>query len=511
MNKGDLIRIATEKDVKNEVDYLENQLNIKIDEIDKQGIEVKGQLDNHEKLIYEEENGRHGLKITEDNKLVFYNGYDWLETEVEPEKIRDIGNVPLKVQVADKPPIAEEGRIYYDTEDKLFYVARTNQWWRLFVGGDEKLEQDPPKDAPKLKEKTDTIVTLVKTENMEYRYQGGSWQEDNHFAGLQRNETYHFEQRFKGDEVHKVSPPSPSLKVTTNKGEQAAPSKPTISNIQHDRATVRGETNTEVSLNKSTWYSSPHTFTGLRDKTGYIAYARRKETDTHNVSPASSGASFTTPSKTPGSATLRKGTMQEGYFGSVSSSSLITGDSLASKVGITQGSSQNSNTPWHKFAYKNKILFVAQKTIRKSISWDYLNSKGVVYGKKTIEIDGVKYKVRLLRGALTDPCDCDASDEWAKGSEWNRLIAPLNHQRKDNSWNYPANMESDLQDWETYLDDEEMTVKDVYGRTNWCQEVSSFNSNDRVTRGYVGVSYSDTDTSSYTSSAYGWRPVLEVI
>ena len=46
--------------------------------------------------------------------------------------------------------------------------------------------------------------------------------------------------------------------------------------------------------------------------------------------------------------------MEEGFFGEVPASELITGDALASQVGISGGTSQNSTAGWLKFAYKGK-------------------------------------------------------------------------------------------------------------------------------------------------------------
>ena len=216
-------------------------------------------------------------------------------------------------------------------------------------------------------------------------------------------------------------------------------------------------------------------------------------------------------SGSPGNKVIKVGYKGEGYFGVVPASELITGSALTSRVGVTEGTAQHSNTPWHKFSWKGKVLFIAQKTIRHSISWDHLNSKNLIYGGKTIEINGVKYKVRLVKGALTDPSKYSDSDLGAKGSEWNRLVAPLSVQRKNNSWSYTAYMESDLQDWGTYISDSELTVRTADGRFTWCQEVGGDGSANRVFRGYLGVSYSGTRTSSDTNSNNGWRPVLEVV
>ena len=102
----------------------------------------------------------------------------------------------------------------------------------------------------------------------------------------------------------------------------------------------------------------------------------------------------------PGSPYLISGTMQEGFFGEVPASELITGDALASECGISQGTSQFSSEGWLKFAYQGKIQFVAKKPIRHSISWDAINTANCVYGDsgdKTVVIGGKTYKVTLMR------------------------------------------------------------------------------------------------------------------
>ena len=78
--------------------------------------------------------------------------------------------------------------------------------------------------------------------------------------------------------------------------------------------------------------------------------------------------------------TLSFGTMDAGFFGIVPASDFITGDALASAVGVTQGTSQFSNTNWLKFAFQGEIYMVPQKPIRHTISWDHLYLQGAVYG-----------------------------------------------------------------------------------------------------------------------------------
>lgn len=227
----------------------------------------------------------------------------------------------------------------------------------------------------------------------------------------------------------------------------------------------------------------------------------------------------------PGSPFLIAGDMQEGFFGEVPSSELITGDALASQVGISQGNSQHSAAGWLKFAWKGKILFIAKKPIRNSISWDAINTAKCVYGDsedKTVEIGGLTYKVRLMR-ALEPSNDPKTVASAYNGtvnhySEWNRLMCQIHEQAIDKSWDYPDNIENDIGILEHNLgsgrqgmySDADLVVKSGDGRASWCQEMGTSTSY-RLHRGLSGVSYSLTTPSSNTGSGFGWRPVLELV
>jgi hypothetical protein len=233
----------------------------------------------------------------------------------------------------------------------------------------------------------------------------------------------------------------------------------------------------------------------------------------------------------PGPTTLIAGDMQAGFFGEVSASELISGDALASLVGISQGTSQNSTAGWLKFAWQGKILFVAKKAFRGSMKWDYINSANAVYGDKTVEIGGLTYKVRLLRGAnigfnpkvpIKDQPDGGNGYSGAicHGSEWNRLMLPIHQEAINKNWAYPDNVESDIPVWAHSLGtgtqnrytDEDLLTKSDYGSGSysWCQEVAE-SAFDRVFRGYNGVSYSHSHTSYTALTDGGWRPCLELV
>lgn len=214
----------------------------------------------------------------------------------------------------------------------------------------------------------------------------------------------------------------------------------------------------------------------------------------------------------PGPQELIAGDQLSGLYGTVEAVDFITGDDLANSIGLTTGTAQNSTVPWLKFILEGKTLFVPERTFRHSISWNNIHARGAVYGTATVQIQGDTYKVRLLKGAATDPISggsnqSDPEQSW--GSEWNRLFYPLvpNPTRKPGSgisgegirYGAFANYT------ETQLN---VGSSGGNGRYTWCQETSGSN---RVNRGYGDLSRFRLNGSSDTTVSYGWRPVLELV
>ena len=231
----------------------------------------------------------------------------------------------------------------------------------------------------------------------------------------------------------------------------------------------------------------------------------------------------------PGSVMLLSGDMEEGFFGEVSANDLISGDDLASEVGISAGTSQHSTAGWLKFAYKGKIQFVAKKPIRHTISWNNINDADCVYGDKIINIKGLTYKVRLMRGAndkfdpktpIKDQPDGGNgyNGELNHYSEWNRLMCQIHEEAIDKSWGYPACVEDDIGILEHSLgsgkngmySDDDIVMKSGDGRYSWCQEMAETTSR-RLYRGYYGVSTSLSRSAPNATSGSGWRVVLELV
>ena len=213
------------------------------------------------------------------------------------------------------------------------------------------------------------------------------------------------------------------------------------------------------------------------------------------------------------SKTLAAGTHKYGFGGEVPASELWTGDELAALLGVTQGFAQNTNEPYLKWFVDGKVILKSKKPFRHSISWNHLNEKGLVYGGKIIQDKyGNWYKVRLMKGALTDPSPSSASDQGAKYSEWNKLMLPIHEQAKNKNWNYPNNVEPEIpSDWNIEYTDKDLNINLYTPRTQWCQEVRAEDPSKRIDRGHAGISHCGGQSVSVSSSSYGWSPVLELI
>ena len=240
--------------------------------------------------------------------------------------------------------------------------------------------------------------------------------------------------------------------------------------------------------------------------------------------------------------TLSFGTMEAGFFGIVPASDFITGDQLASEVGVTQGTSQFSDTPWLKFAFEGEVYMIPQKPIRHSISWDHLYLQGAVYGDgllagesgaehhnltsssgsdlsatrqdATVTVNGLRYEVALMRGAADDPTNSyNDSDRGSLGpeNEWNALMLPIHEKSLANNWNYASYVPT-VNGWDINFSDADLLTHNNFGNGSytWCQESSDADLSLRVLRGSLGVSYLGAFDSALTDCHRGWRPRLKL-
>ena len=192
------------------------------------------------------------------------------------------------------------------------------------------------------------------------------------------------------------------------------------------------------------------------------------------------------PFETPGPQFLSAGTMEFGYFGHTRANQLIRGDALATAIGLSQGTAQHSDAGWEKFAVDGKILFVATKTIRHTLSWNDINTAGAVTGTATVNINGKTNKVRLLTGGTTNP------SSGGDGGEWNMLMYALHQDQAP--------------PWAQYSDTDLLTTSSAgNGSWSWCQDTIGSAGVYRGGLGPGGVTYWGTYTATYADKDFGWR------
>lgn len=148
----------------------------------------------------------------------------------------------------------------------------------------------------------------------------------------------------------------------------------------------------------------------------------------------------------------------------------------------------------------------------------FYKSSAKVTQNKIVTIGGKQYRVRLLKGAGSNPVDTYTdSDRGSIGldNEWNSLILPLHEHAKLNNWVYPQYAKNkdggNIENWGATLSDEDLRTHYNFGvgSYTWCQENIDTTTYRRVNRGGYGASYSHCDLSWATWSAPCWRPGLE--
>ncbi|MFP4457913.1 MAG: hypothetical protein ACLFPS_09700 [Clostridia bacterium] len=83
---------------------------------------------------------------------------------------------------------------------------------------------------------------------------------------------------------------------------------------------------------------------------------------------------------TPGNNYLRAGDRQAGLLDFVLAADFINGTDLATSLGLTAGTAINSESPWIKYIYDNKICFTPVRPLRYNLSHDSIYEVGAVYG-----------------------------------------------------------------------------------------------------------------------------------
>ncbi len=202
------------------------------------------------------------------------------------------------------------------------------------------------------------------------------------------------------------------------------------------------------------------------------------------------------------------------FIGEVPVEELISGDVLASLVGLTAGTAFNNNEPWLHFVdpTDNKTKFISKKPYRYDLTWDQIDEVGLSYGKE-ITIDGKQYICRLIKGCSSDPYagsnGYDTEGTW--NSEWNRLMYPICAPTGNAAWDIVNDPSSPgLGAWAQYDQENDLYLLTHNGRYTWCQETAP-NINQRIRRAGSGVCRLTIGNSYIATPDFSWRPLLELI
>ena len=137
-----------------------------------------------------------------------------------------------------------------------------------------------------------------------------------------------------------------------------------------------------------------------------------------------------------------------------------------------------------EYAQKNKYphsLFIADYAVTHTVSWDDLNTAGLIFGKNYAS-GGVDYTLRTPSVGS----DCTGLDDSQRGvpqsNEWDRIL------NKDSSY-----------------------IKNWNGIYSWGQDTTRYNSSHRAVRGYSSARFWLYLTATNSGPYVGFRPVLEVL
>ena len=217
----------------------------------------------------------------------------------------------------------------------------------------------------------------------------------------------------------------------------------------------------------------------------------------------------------PGPTELIAGDMNAGFFGEVPTEDFISGQDLVNYALNRRYKAQFSDEPWLKFAYKGKVQFIAKKILLYNAKYEDLSVNGLIDGSKTIKIQGINYKIRLIKGVADNANlkNTPLEAESAHYSEWNQLMLPI-HENAPDKWEKPEYVESDLKSWNINYKSKDLGL--AFAKTEGgigfgaiCQ--------DMVIRGTINPEtlvisrWSETEIGTALRKMTGWRPVLEIV
>ena len=145
---------------------------------------------------------------------------------------------------------------------------------------------------------------------------------------------------------------------------------------------------------------------------------------------------------------------------------------LTSAIETTEGYAQQN-----KYAHS---LFVADYAVTHTVSWNDLNTAGLIFGKNYAS-GGVDYTLRAPSVGSNSTGSGEPQRGTPQSNEWDRILD------KDSGY-----------------------IKNWNGMESWGQDTRKDSESVRVHRGFTSARYSNASIGTYSDSSFGFRPVLEL-
>ena len=137
-----------------------------------------------------------------------------------------------------------------------------------------------------------------------------------------------------------------------------------------------------------------------------------------------------------------------------------------------------------EYAQKNKYphsLFIADYAVTHRVSWDDLNTAGLIFGKD-YATGGVNYTLRAPSVGSGNTGSGDSERGTPQSNEWDRILD------KDSDY-----------------------IKNWNGIYSWGQDTTRYNSSLRAVRGYNSARHWGRNTTTFSTPSVDFRPVLEIL
>lgn len=202
------------------------------------------------------------------------------------------------------------------------------------------------------------------------------------------------------------------------------------------------------------------------------------------------------------------------FKGVVRSKDFINGTTLASRLGLVEGTAINNDSGWLHFVEDNGYnIYIAKKPLRQQVSWEAINTAQT---GKEIVLGGKTFVVEFVTGAKGDGL---AANYTNAGGAWNRYI--YNVYKGERYTELPASRV----EWGIYtgpmlgIPVTTSTSDAPPGTFSWVKETTNSGTGAHVTRGVsyntsvvpnvMGVWYGNGGDGAQPSHAhYAWRPML---